>query len=302
MKRFLPLFVAAVLAAGSSAYAGDGQSIALIVTKSGKTYEHCRVFKQYPDGVLFAHQVAMHIASPQQAARGRHVLRSPPQQRDVEVELEDRSHPESIPVAPEFLHSSPVPSSTPIIATPDALADVASADGLAPEVEPSPVELMLCNPAYQRSFDHAQGLATRWDAPAMMTEFGASASPLNVTEPARLADRYLMSWLHWHHPFGPSLEPPDVVASQLVRTYAQATAGQPLAQSFDPASGRFSFRFRPDPTIEAPTSIVGPGPQYPDGYVATVVGGEVTSAPNAGHLTVVADPGSTEVSVAVTRA
>lgn len=56
MKRFLPLFVAAVLAAGSSAYAGDGQSIALIVTKSGKTYEHCRVFKQYPDGVLFAHQ------------------------------------------------------------------------------------------------------------------------------------------------------------------------------------------------------------------------------------------------------
>jgi len=170
------------------------------------------------------------------------------------------------------------------------------------EVEPSPVELMLCNPAYQRSFDHAQGLATRWDAPAMMTEFGASASPLNVTEPARLADRYLMSWLHWHHPFGPSLEPPDVVASQLVRTYAQATAGQPLAQSFDPASGRFSFRFRPDPTIEAPTSIVVPGPQYPDGYEATVVGGEVTSAPNAGHLTVVADPGSTEVSVAVTRA
>lgn len=168
--------------------------------------------------------------------------------------------------------------------------------------EPSPVELMLCNPSYQRSFDQAHGLATRWDAPAMMTEFGASASPLNVTEPTRLADRYLMSWLHWHHPFGPSLEPPDVVRSQLVRTYAQATAGEPLAQSFDPASGRFSFRFRPDATIVAPTSIVVPGPQYPDGYVVSVVGAEVTSAPNAGHLTVVADPGSTEVRVDVTRA
>lgn len=167
--------------------------------------------------------------------------------------------------------------------------------------EPSPIELALCNPAYQRAMDHANQQAARWGAPAMMTEFGASASPLNVTEPAKLADQHLMSWLHWHHPFGATIEPPEVVTSQLVRTYAQATAGTPLEQRFDPSSGRFTFRYEPDPTVTAPTSIVVPAPQYPDGYSATVVGGEVTSAPNAGHLTVVADEGATEVRVEITR-
>ncbi len=167
---------------------------------------------------------------------------------------------------------------------------------------PSAIEVGLCNPAYQRAFDHARGLSRKWDAPAMMTEFGASASPLNVTEPARLADSDLVSWFHWHHPFGGTVEAPEVVRTQLVRTYAQATAGVPLEARFSPATGRFRFRYQPDPSIAAPTSIVVPEAQYPNGYRVSVVGGTVTSVPNAGHLTVVADPAATEVTVEVTRA
>lgn len=167
---------------------------------------------------------------------------------------------------------------------------------------PSAVEVGLCNPAYGKAFEHARGFSKKWDVPAMMTEFGASASPLNVTEPARLADADLTSWLHWHYPFGGTTDPPGVVRSQLVRTYAQATAGNPVEQRFDPASGRFLFRYQPDFTVTAPTSIVVPAPQYPNGYVATVAGGHVTSSANAGHLTVVADTGAAEVTVEVTRA
>jgi endoglycosylceramidase len=113
-----------------------------------------------------------------------------------------------------------------------------------------------------------------------------------------------MSWLHWHYPSGATGGVglgTDVVEPQLVRTYAQATAGTPVSQRFDPATGAFSFRYRPDRTITAPTSIVVPSRAYPDGYVVDVTGGSATSAPNAGRLTVEPDATSTEVTVTVTR-
>jgi endoglycosylceramidase len=171
--------------------------------------------------------------------------------------------------------------------------------------EPSPVELALCRPVYAAAFDRAEGQMAAWGgAPAMLTEFGASASPLNVTTPARLADDHLMSWLHWHYPSGaagPGRLGTEVVESQLVRTYAQATAGTPLAQRYDPATGAYELRYRADRSIAAPTSIAVPGAAYPDGYVATVDGGTVTSAPDAGRLTVVADATSEVVVVRVAR-
>jgi endoglycosylceramidase len=86
-----------------------------------------------------------------------------------------------------------------------------------------------------------------------------------------------------------------------VRTYAQATAGQPRSQSFDPTTGSFRFAYVPDHTITAPTSIVVPAEHYPAGYTTTVEGGVVTSAPDAGRLTVIADVDATEVTVRVER-
>lgn len=56
MKRFFLFIVASAVAATSCVWASDGQSIPMIVTKSGKTYQNCRIFKQYPDGVMFSHQ------------------------------------------------------------------------------------------------------------------------------------------------------------------------------------------------------------------------------------------------------
>jgi hypothetical protein len=105
-----------------------------------------------------------------------------------------------------------------------------------------------------------------------------------------------LSWFHWA-----SGRYPDVVESQIVRTSAQATAGSPLQQRFDPATGDYLLRFRPDPTVTLPTSIVVPGRVYPAGYEVSVVAGSVTSAPDAGRVLVVADPGATEVVVRITR-
>jgi endoglycosylceramidase len=175
-------------------------------------------------------------------------------------------------------------------------------DGGAP-TEPSAGELAFCRPVFAAAFDRAEQQISAWDAPGMLTEFGASASPLNVTTPATLADDHLMSWFHWHYPSGATASGlgTEVVETQLVRTYAQATAGTPLSQRFDPATGAFTFRYRPDRSITAPTSISVPGRAYPDGYVAEVRGGTVTSSPDAGRVTVEPDATSDEVSVHVTR-
>ena len=56
MKCLLPLLTASFLLSAAAAIADEGQTVTTIVTKSGKTYQNCRIFKQDPDGVMFAHQ------------------------------------------------------------------------------------------------------------------------------------------------------------------------------------------------------------------------------------------------------
>ncbi len=165
-------------------------------------------------------------------------------------------------------------------------------------VAPDPVAVAFCTEVFAGYFGHASSIGAAWDRPALLGEFGASSSPLNATITARLADEHLTSWFHWHSP--PVW--PEVVQTQLVRTYAQATAGRPTLQRFDPATGSFEFRYAPDHTITAPTSIVVPGEQYPDGYVVSVVGGTTTSPADSGRLTIDAAPSVDEVIVRVERA
>jgi len=166
-------------------------------------------------------------------------------------------------------------------------------------VQPSPAEFTLCGALYETVVDDARRVASSWDAPAMLTEFGASASPLNTTRLAQLADRHAMSWFYWDDNYYRVAD--DIVRSDLVRTYPQATAGDVERQRFDPATGRFSMTYRPDPDATAPTAIVVPPQAYPDGYVATVTGGRVVSEPSSGRLEVVADDGADLVAVEVVR-
>jgi len=89
-----------------------------------------------------------------------------------------------------------------------------------------------------------------------------------------------------------------------VRPYARATAGTPLSMSFDMRSGRFEYRFRPDPAIAAPTEVYVPGFQYPRGYSVRVAGGDHEMADRDGFVLVLvkAATEATECRVTIERA
>lgn len=58
-----------------------------------------------------------------------------------------------------------------------------------------------------------------------------------------------------------------------IRPYPVATAGEPLECSFHMRSGRFTFRFQGDPSIQAPTEIYVPQFHYGEGVAVTVSDG-----------------------------
>jgi hypothetical protein len=59
----------------------------------------------------------------------------------------------------------------------------------------------------------------------------------------------------------------------LVRPDARAVAGEPLQMRFRPRSGRFTFTFRHDATVTAPTELYIPGYHYPRGCRVSVSDG-----------------------------
>ncbi len=187
-------------------------------------------------------------------------------------------------------------------------------------VSSDPVWVSLCQQRFVNGFDAANYQARRLESadgsdvgvedspksgvPRMLNEFGASQDPLDVTLATRLADEQFVSWMYWHGPAASSAldsSLPDVVESQIVRPYPQATAGRPGALNYDPASGAFSYRYTPDASIDAPTSIVIPVRAYPNGYQVTVLNGTVTSPSQSGRLTVAGDRSDLPVTVTITR-
>jgi hypothetical protein len=61
----------------------------------------------------------------------------------------------------------------------------------------------------------------------------------------------------------------------VVRPYARAVAGEPLRMAFDPNRKLFTFAFRHDAAVTAPTELFVPNYQYPRGYAVEVSDGTV---------------------------
>jgi endoglycosylceramidase len=160
--------------------------------------------------------------------------------------------------------------------------------------------------------------ATRTDqsgGPAwLLSEFGAERYVPDIANVVQLADRNLLSWIYWagfqlHDPTGGPDEglldeltrrPEPTRAAVLARTYPLATAGTPLTQSFDPATGAFTFTYRADHSLHAPTEIVVPvAYHYPRGYDVNVRGARVTSRADAQLVTLINDPGAATVTVTI---
>ena len=84
-----------------------------------------------------------------------------------------------------------------------------------------------------------------------------------------------------------------------VRPYAQATAGELLEMRFDSRRGTFLLRYRPDPSIAAPTRVFVPALQFPRGYSVEASGCEARILPGAIEL--LAKAGAVEVRLRLKR-
>jgi endoglycosylceramidase len=147
----------------------------------------------------------------------------------------------------------------------------------------------------------------------LLSEFGAEDYLPDLARVAAQADERLLSWTYWaglqlHDPTGSPTEglideatrraDPARVAV-LARAYPLATAGTPLRQAFDPATGAFDLTYRPDRAVQAPTQVVVPPARYPGGYRISVRGGRVTGRHPGGRVDVRPRRGARTVHVRV---
>lgn len=136
----------------------------------------------------------------------------------------------------------------------------------------------------------ARAQAATLNAAALMSEWGATDNVRAVEIDAAVADQHLMGWTHWAYKqwqdpttadeaqglFHDDTDFSSVKTEKLrilVRTYARATSGEPRAMSFDPATGAFAYRYRPDGGIAQPTEIFVSPLHHPDGYDVAVENG-----------------------------
>jgi hypothetical protein len=66
----------------------------------------------------------------------------------------------------------------------------------------------------------------------------------------------------------------------VARPYPIATAGEPLKLRFDPRKRVFTYEFRHDPALRAPTEFFVPAFQYPNGYDVWISDGECEALPD----------------------
>ena len=135
----------------------------------------------------------------------------------------------------------------------------------------------------------------RMDAVPLMTEWGATDNLRAVDIDAAVADEHLMGWTHWAYKLwndpttaddaqGLFRDDADLVHGQagklrqLVRTYAQATAGTPLTMRFDTSDGDLPLPLPAGPADHAPrpgsssarcTTRTATGVRVDDGRVVT---------------------------------
>ncbi|MDH6278891.1 cellulase family glycosylhydrolase [Prescottella agglutinans] len=155
-----------------------------------------------------------------------------------------------------------------------------------------------CSAQQARTWDHIDSFTDRARIPTVVTEFGDGDATVLANTLARADERFI-GWQYWHYSSTPTDPFLGDVGRQLVRTYPQATAGEPGRMIFDSDNGDFAYRYTPRAAAR-PTEIFVSDLHYPDGYEVRVEGGHVTSAPGARTATVVAD-GSGPVTVKINR-
>jgi endoglycosylceramidase len=186
----------------------------------------------------------------------------------------------------------------------------------------------LCPQEDSLAVSSANSYAQAHAMPPLLTEFGATNDLTELGNMVALADKYRLGWLEWAYTgnditssapdaqalvLDPSRPPTgaNVLTDKLkvlAEPYPQVVAGTPVSWSW--ANGVFRLRYsthRAGTLLTsfgggARTEIAVPAVQFPNGYVVTVIGAHVVSAPNAQVLVLAQNAGATTVQVSVTSA
>jgi endoglycosylceramidase len=181
-----------------------------------------------------------------------------------------------------------------------ALDDSAPVSGL-PRTPPG-----ACAPFDSLVMDNAKAHSATTGSALLETEFGATMDTARIQQQLDVFDQHMVPWMFWSynryvvaHRADEVLEPADAqhvnraMVKTLARPYPQLIAGTPQSWTFDAPTSAFSLTYstaRPDGRARfrpgAETDIAVPAIEYPDGYVATISGGRVTSQANAPVLRV----------------
>lgn len=174
-----------------------------------------------------------------------------------------------------------------------ALRQVFSSEELGDLLEQS------CDAFHTQVYINAFEASVRMGVPPFMTE----VLPANESDTGAMdcllqrAEDNKMNWTAGTIGRYPELNDDNNVIA-LARVFPRAIAGEPLAYHFDVSTGTFTFTYRPDHEIAAPTLIGVPiNVHYPNGYEVVVENGEVISPPNVVHLLIAAQTGAEQVGV-----
>lgn len=171
-------------------------------------------------------------------------------------------------------------------------------------------------PIREKVSEAALARAVAAPAAILNTEWGFSNDAADLASQAQDFDNRMIPWLAWTRGTFEALVNPkaatkpapnrDAVLRAYARPYAAATAGTPIALTFDADKGSLDYRWStkgPDgrDRYRLTTEIAMPAPSYPQGYTVTVEGGRVLSPPNARLLKVAASKAGSTVTVRAAR-
>jgi len=170
-----------------------------------------------------------------------------------------------------------------------------------PDHESAATGYQGCQVADRGVFANARRAARFMGVPPLFDEFGDTQDLSQVRRVMKLADNNLSGWIYWSYKdwvddpggqgSGPLFDNSDddgtlraAKLAVLSEPYPVATAGIPLTERYDPTTDTFTYSYRPDRRISAPTVIFTAPLHYPHGYTVRVAGARVISPPDATYL------------------